>query len=344
LHAQSRTLRNRSRSTGISVHDHRNTHLTFFVIRYGWGYPLPVCIAATGMFFVVDVSFFASNLLQIADDDWFPLLMAGALFVILATWKDGRRILSVKLRERALELLPFLDNLIAYPPNRVEGTAVFFSAEAGVVPNALLHNLKHNKVMHRNNPFVTVCSQEIPLVPLEQRGEVTSLGSQCWAVTLNFGFMDAPDVPKALARIATPEWLLEPMTTSYFLSRDIVIPTLGTGMALWREKLFAQMHRNASASAEYLYLPSNSVVELGAKIEIRFASNQAAGLDLSCSAECSSSFSSRTFSPSKPAMAAIPFLKSPALGSSLSTASSATTAPMISFNKPMVNSFVNRQC
>jgi KUP system potassium uptake protein len=244
------------------------TAMTFFVIRYRWGYPLSICIAATGFFFVVDISFFASNVLKIADGGWFPLLMAGALFVILATWKDGQQILSAKLREDSIELLPFLESVAANPPTRVDGTAVFLTAETGVVPSALLHNLKHNKVLHARNLFVTVRASEVPRVPADQRGEITPIFADCWKVILHFGFMDEPDVPDALNSVAAREFKLDPMTTSYFLSRDIVVPTLVEGMAHWRLKVFTRMHRSASAAAEYLYLPNNAVVELGTKIEI----------------------------------------------------------------------------
>ena len=244
------------------------TVLTFFVIRYGWGFPLPLCIAATGFFFVVDLAFFASNSLKIMQGGWFPLTMAIALYVVLATWKDGRALLSAKLREDALDLKSFLHIVFLDPPHQVSGTAVFLSGEPGTLPNALLHNLKHNKVLHQHNLFVTVRSQEVPRVASDQRLEAEDLGKNCWQVVLNFGFMDNPDVPLALSAMRDRGCALEAMSTSYFLSRDTVIPTIGSGMAPWREMLFAQMHRNASAAADFLYLPNNAVVELGSKIEI----------------------------------------------------------------------------
>jgi KUP system potassium uptake protein len=145
---------------------------------------------------------------------------------------------------------------------------VFLTAEVGTVPNALLHNLKHNKVLHERNLFVTVQNLEIPRMPAAQRLEVTDLGSDCWQVIVNYGFKDNPDLPSALAHIGGSGDRLDPMMTSYFLSRDIVIPTIGGGMATWREKLFAQMHHNASGAAAFLNLPTNAVVELGSKIEI----------------------------------------------------------------------------
>jgi KUP system potassium uptake protein len=154
------------------------------------------------------------------------------------------------------------------PPTRVEGTAVFLTAEAGTVPNALLHNLKHNKVLHQQNLFVTVRNHEVPWIGLDKRLAVEPLGHDCWQVAIHYGFKNDPDVPKALQLMSGRGCELEPMATSYFLSRDLVVPTLGSGMAPWREKIFAQMHHNAGAAAEFLNLPSNSVIELGSKIEI----------------------------------------------------------------------------
>jgi KUP system potassium uptake protein len=244
------------------------TVLTFFVIRYGWKLPLPLCVAATGIFFLVDLSFFASNLLKIAEGGWFPLMMAGALYLILATWKDGRRLLADKFRKDAIELPGFLEAVFTYPPVRPDGTAVFLSSSVGIVPNALLHNLKHNKVLHHTNLFLTVQNQEIPKVPLAEQAAITSLGHDCWQVTIQFGFLDDPDIPRALQQISGVAWHYDPMTISYFLSRDIVVPTIGVEMAQWREKLFAQMHRSASGAADFLSLPSNAVVELGSKVEI----------------------------------------------------------------------------
>jgi KUP system potassium uptake protein len=244
------------------------TTLTFFVIRYGWGYPIALCIAATGLFFVVDLAFFASNMLKLLEGGWFPLLIGGAIFTLMMTWKRGRAILNEKLRTDAIDLKSFLESVFSAPPLRVPGTAVFMTAEPGTVPNAMLHNLKHNKVLHEHNVFVTVRNHEIPWVGLDRRVEIDSLGHDCWQVILHFGFKNDPDVPEALEQIRTRGCDLEPMTTSYFLSRDVVVPTIGGGMASWREKLFAQMHHNASAAAEFLNLPSNSVVELGSKVEI----------------------------------------------------------------------------
>lgn len=244
------------------------TVLTFYVIRYKWNYPLALCVAATGVFFIVDFAFFASNLMKLFAGGWFPLVIGGAIFTLMVTWKDGRRLLNEKLREDALDLPSFLEAVFVSPPTRVDGTAVFLTVEPGTVPNALLHNLKHNKVLHEHNLFVTVRNHEIPWIGLDKRLEIESLGRHCWQVVIHYGFKNDPDVPKALEQIKGRGCELEPMTTSYFLSRDTVIPTIGGGMSQWREKLFAQMHHNASGAADFLNLPNNSVVELGSKIEI----------------------------------------------------------------------------
>ena len=244
------------------------TVLTFYVIRYGWKYPLWLCIAATSVFFAVDFAFFASNLMKLFAGGWFPLVIGGIVFTLMITWKQGRRLLNEKLRTDALDLPSFLDAVFVSPPQRVEGTAVFMTAEPGIVPNAMLHNLKHNKVLHEQNLFVTVVNHEVPWIGMDKRLQVESLGHDCWQVNVHYGFKNDLDLPKALRQIRNRGCQLEPMTTSYFLSRDTVIPSIGTGMSQWREKLFAQMHHNASGAADFLNLPNNSVVELGSKIEI----------------------------------------------------------------------------
>ena len=244
------------------------TVLTFFVIRYGWKYPLWLCVASTGLFFLIDAVFFASNMLKLLDGGWFPLLIGGAIFTLMITWKRGRALMNDALKSDAIELPGFLEAVFISPPARVEGTAVFLTAEPGSVPNAMLHNLKHNKVLHQQNLFVTVRSHEVPWIGLTRRVEVTQLGHNCWQVILNYGFKNDPDVPRALALLREHGCQVDPMTTSYFLSRDVVVPTIGGGMSPWREKLFAQMHHNASGAADFLSLPNNSVVELGSKVAI----------------------------------------------------------------------------
>ncbi len=244
------------------------TVMTFFVIRWAWKLPLWLCIAATGFFFAVDIVFLAANAVKILEGGWFPLVIGAGMFTLMVTWKRGRRLMADRMRDESIELEPFLESIFLSPPVRVSGTAVFLSAESGATPFALLHNLKHNKVLHEQNLFVTVQHHEVPWIGFGRRCEVESLGRDCWRVTLHFGFKNEPDVPDALKLLASRGVQLDDMETSYFLSRDTVIPTFGGGMAMWREKLFASMHRNAAAAADFLHLPTNRIVELGTKVEI----------------------------------------------------------------------------
>ena len=244
------------------------TVMTFFVIRFAWGMALPLCIAATVIFFIIDLTFFSANVIKIKDGGWFPLLIGAVMFMLMMTWKRGRHMLSDRLRSDAIDLHPFLEAVFSSPPLRVAGTAVFLNVEAGTTPNALLHNLKHNKVLHKQNLFVTVKAHEVPWIAADKQMEVEDLGNDCWQVMLHLGFKNEPDVPVALRQLKKHGVELNDMETSYFLSRDIVIPTIGGGMAPWREKLFAGMHRNAAGAADFLSLPANRVVELGSKVEI----------------------------------------------------------------------------
>ena len=244
------------------------TVMTFFVIRFGWKYPLLPSLLATGFFFVIDITFFASNMLKLLAGGWFPIVIGIGMFTLMVTWMQGRKLMAARLRDDAIDLSSFLEAVFVSPPTRVDGTAVFLSGDTGLTPNALLHNLKHNKVLHEYNLFVTVKHHEVPWIGFNKRIQVEPLGRDCWQVVLHFGFKNDPDVPEALKLLEGRGIPLPEMDTSYFLSRDIVIPTFGDGMAMWREKLFAGMHRNASAAADFLNLPSNRIVELGAKVEI----------------------------------------------------------------------------
>lgn len=244
------------------------TVMTLFVIRFAWGLPLSLCIAATGLFLIIDITFLAANVVKVLDGGWFPLLIGAGMFTLMTTWKAGRVLMAHRLRDEAIELPQFLEAIFISPPQRVSGTAVFLNAEKGATPFALLHNLKHNKVLHQQNLFVTVQHHEVPWIRSSKRVEVEPLGHDCWQVMLHFGFKDHPDVPEALKGLKSHGVVIDDMETSYFLSRDSVVPTFGDGMAMWREKLFASMHRNAAAAADFLNLPSNRIVELGSKVEI----------------------------------------------------------------------------
>ncbi len=244
------------------------TFLTYFVLRYAWKFDPWLAALATAFFFVVDLLFFSANLLKIVDGGWFPLAIAAIVFTGMVTWARGRELLSASLRADAIELEPFLKNVLADSPLCVPGTAVFMNAEADLTPTALLHNLKHNHVLHESNLFVTVYTREVPWIPVNERATARVLCKGCWAVALQFGFKNDQDVPATLEPLRDQGIVLDPMATSYFLSRSTIVPTLGTGMAPWREKLYANMHRNAASAADFLNLPPNRVVELGTKVQI----------------------------------------------------------------------------
>jgi KUP system potassium uptake protein len=228
-----------------------------------------LCIGATGFFFVIDVLFFSSNMLKLVAGGWFPLAIGIGMFTLMTTWRRGRVLVAERLRDDSIDLEGFLEAVFMSPPKRVPGTAVFLAAEQGLTPSALMHNLKHNKVLHEYNLFVSVQHHDVPWIGFDKRVSVKPLGHDCWQVVLHFGFKNDPDVPEALQGLKGRGVPLDDMDTSYFLSRDVVIPTIAQeGMAMWREKLFASMHRNASAAADFLNLPANRIVELGSKVEI----------------------------------------------------------------------------
>ena len=244
------------------------TVMTFFVVRYAWHVPLALAVAATCVFFVVDFTFFAANAVKLLEGGWFPLAIGIGMFTLMLTWKQGRRLMRDRRRHESIDLASFLEALFVNPPLRVRGTAVFLHVEAGITPFALLHNLKHNKVLHEQNLFVAAVLHDVPWIGFDKRVQVEALGHDCWQVQLHFGFKNEPDMPEALKLLEGRGVKLDEMETSYFLSRDTVIPTLGGGMAMWREKLFASMHRNAASMADFLNLPANRIVELGSKLEI----------------------------------------------------------------------------
>ncbi|MCW5576314.1 MAG: potassium transporter Kup [Burkholderiales bacterium] len=246
------------------------TFLTFFVIRYHWGYNLALCIAATGFFIVVDLAFFSSSLLKVDDGGWFPLVLGGMMLALMLTWRRGRRILAGRLGASAIPVESFFKSLLQFPPHRVPGTAVFMVADGNAVPHALLHNLSHNKVLHERVVLLTVSVADVPWIPFGERVAVESLGHGCWRVRLHYGFKNRTDVPQALELCRQHGLAFDMMETSFFLSRETLVPVTGgeDGMALWRERLFAALARNAGSAVEYFHLPANRVIELGTRIEL----------------------------------------------------------------------------
>jgi KUP system potassium uptake protein len=247
-----------------------DTILTFFVIRFSWGYPLILCVFSTVFFLIVDLSFFGSTLTKIDDGGWFPLLIGGGVFTVMATWRRGREILFDRLRKSSVPLEPFLESLFRQPPERVPGTAVFLTATPDVTPHALLHNLNHNKVLHEHVVFLTVEFRDVPWVAFTERVKCERLGHGCWRVRVRYGFMNRPDVTRALDLCSAMGLECNLMETSFFLSREKIVPVAGgpSTMALWRERMFAAMARNAGNITDYFNIPTNRVIELGTRVEI----------------------------------------------------------------------------
>jgi KUP system potassium uptake protein len=246
------------------------TILTFFVVRYAWHYNWSLCFFATLFFFIIDATFFSANLLKLTQGGWFPLLVGLIIYTVMATWGRGWEMMRAEARVRAgtTPLRPFLATLLDRSPTRVDGTAIFLSADPDGVPHSLINNLMHNHVLHARVVFLTVNNEEIPWVPVSQRVSIQSLGSDCYRITITYGFMDEVDLPRALEICKTSGLAFEPAQTSYFLSRATVVPTRDSGMAMWRERLFAVMLQNVGNVAAYLKLPANRVIELGARVEI----------------------------------------------------------------------------
>ena len=246
------------------------TVLTFFVIRYRWSYPLALSLAATGAFLAIDLAFFSSTLLKVADGGWFPLAIGAVVFAVMATWRRGREHLYSRLRSSSVPLEEFLKLLFQDPPARVPGTAVFMTATPEATPHALLHNLNHNKVLHERVVFLTVEIRDEPWVPEKERTVCQKLPEGIWRVRLAFGFLDKPDVTRALRLCAGAGLDIEMMETSFFLSREKVVPVAGGvgAMPTWRDRMFAALQRNAASLTDFFNIPSNRVIELGTRVEI----------------------------------------------------------------------------
>jgi KUP system potassium uptake protein len=244
------------------------TVLTFFVIRYRWKLNLLLCFGATGFFFIIDAALFSATSLKLLSGGWFPLLISALMVTVMLTWKNGRDLVFRNLQKHLIPLEDFLQSLFVSPPQRVEGTAIFFRAEGDGVPHAMLHNLLHNKVLHERTIFLTVYSTDIPTIPAAERIKVIPLGQECYQVNVSYGFKDERNIPFALEMCGAAGLELNLMETSFFIARQTVIATVGGGMAFWREALYASMARNARDAADYFRIPPNRVIEVGTQIEI----------------------------------------------------------------------------
>ncbi|HEX2595951.1 MAG TPA: potassium transporter Kup [Luteimonas sp.] len=246
-----------------------DTMLLALVARATWlrarRWVLPLCL----LFAIVEIAFLVANCVKFFEGAWFPLALGVAVFTLLRTWRRGRQLLHAEIRKEGIQLDSFLPGLMLAPPMRVPGTAIFLTAQQGMVPHALLHNLKHNKVLHERNVFLTAETLNVPYAPKDKRLKISPIGDDFYRVVVRFGFMEVPDVPLALMRSCDQNGIhVDPMDTTYFASRETVVARAHSGMAIWRDKLFAVMHRNAAPATNFFRIPGNRLVELGAQVEI----------------------------------------------------------------------------
>jgi KUP system potassium uptake protein len=256
---------------GIAVISTMTITSTMFVVvaRERWSWSLAKIVGVVGFFLIIDLAFFGANLVKIPHGGWFPILVAIAIFTLMTTWKRGRRALATILFANARPLDEFLAEIARHPPVRVPGTAVFMSGSAAGAPPALTHNLKHNQVLHETIVLLTARTQQQPRVEASERVQIEPLTAGFWRATVNFGFMEEPDVPAALALINHPDLRIDARKVTYFLGRETLIASKKVpGMALWREKLFVTMSRNAMNATNYFSVPTDRVVELGAQLVI----------------------------------------------------------------------------
>ena len=245
------------------------TILAYVIARRVWGWSRSATLAVTMLFLAVDVAFLAGNVVKILQGGWVPLAIALAVFTLLSTWKTGRQVLYQRLQEFQRPLERLLDRIREDAPVRVPGTAVFMTGNTNGVPPSLMHNLRHNKVLHRNVVLVTVTTGEVPHVPEGECATVEQIGQGIYRVKLEYGFMDQPDVPNALAALDEEHGLtIDVKDVTFFLGREVLLATERPGMAIWREKLFEFMSRNAQRATHFFKIPPEQVVEIGMQVEM----------------------------------------------------------------------------
>jgi KUP system potassium uptake protein len=245
------------------------TLLALVVARKRWHWPWFAVVVVGVLFLIIDLSFFSANLLKVAHGGWFPLVLGVVIFSVMTTWRRGRELVVREIKQGGLALTPFIENIAEHPPLRVPGTAVFLTANQHAVPHALLHNLKHNKVLHERNVLLTVETLETPVAEADERIEITPMGDNFYGLELRFGFAEDPNIPQALTRCTREGLGFDMMDTTFFLSREnIVADARRPGMALWRDKLFAFLSRNAMPATAFFQIPGNRLIELGAQVEI----------------------------------------------------------------------------
>jgi KUP system potassium uptake protein len=244
------------------------TLMTFSVVRRDWNWPTYLALIVFIPLICIELLFFSSNILKITNGGWFPLVFGALIYLVLTIWKSGKDKLNKKLSSTDVSLVTFLEMIQKEDLPKVKHTAVFFTANPESAPNALLHNLKHNFVLHNRMLFITVIFQPVPRIPLENRLQIETLANHMYRIKINFGFMEEPDVMSALNLCKKQGLNFNPRVASYFLSREILLPTHGHYLLLWRDHLFEFMFRNSTSVEKFFNLPANRVVELGSRITI----------------------------------------------------------------------------
>ena len=233
-----------------------------------WKWPLQVATAVVAVFLLIDLAFFGANLLKVTHGGWLPLAIGTLIFTLMTTWKTGRKIIAARLSAKAFPLEQFIAQIRAKPPIRVPGTAVFMTAHPDGTPPALVHNLHYNKILHQQVIILSVSTSQTPFIAPKDQLTVQELGEGVYHARIRYGFMQDPDVPRTLMQAREMGAALDPEDTTYFLGRETIIVTERPGMAMWREKLFVLMARNALRATAYFRLPMGRVVELGVQVEM----------------------------------------------------------------------------
>jgi len=242
--------------------------MAFVVIVKGWRWSLWAAAALIGPFLIIDLTFFSANLLKVFEGGWVPLVLGGAVMAVMYTWRRGTKLLFDKTRRQETPLDLLVTMLEKKPPQRVPGTAVFLTSDPTSAPTALMHSLKHYKVLHEKNVILTIENAPTPRVPLEERVRIEPVGETFSRVHLRFGFMESPNVPKALAIARKLGWHFDIMSTSFFLSRRLLKPAVHSGMPRWQDRLFIALARSANDATDYFQIPTNRVVEVGTQVTI----------------------------------------------------------------------------
>jgi KUP system potassium uptake protein len=244
------------------------TTMAFVVIWKVWGWSRLATALLIGPFLFIDLTFLSANLLKVLEGGWMPLALGAAIMLVMYTWRRGSRLLLDKTRRQEIPLAGLIKNLERKPPHRVPGTAVFLTSDPQHAPTALLHSLKHYKVLHEQNVILTIKTEPVPRLDPTERVEIEQLGSGFSRVALHFGFMETPAVPNALAVARKQGWHFDIMSTSFFLSRRALKPAVQSAMPGWQDRLFIALARSANDATDYFHIPTGRVVEVGTQLTI----------------------------------------------------------------------------